>query len=275
MKKIICSLCIAMSAIAFFSCASASVAESKPIEFTEVAESDVYNAYSFSQKAETGIRGMKLNTSNVSFQNEKLKINQLIVDASDFCRKTPDFFDRLETGRTYTVYLKVAAEGNFWFGYTYTPVLENIEGLRTVEEIADENRRKEEKRLAKEKAELELKEQQIKERKNKIEKLAQGYTIHGLDEAGKNALLFNKGALQAGHAYYISDFMIKGGGELGGAIASIFSSPEYRYIKYISQTVREEVTLAGETLFGTFPVSVVVAGGNPPLNTPVVLGLIE
>lgn len=73
----------------------------------------------------------------------------------------------------------------------------------------------------------------------------------------------------------IEAFMIKGDGGLGGTIVSLFFNPEYHYITYSNQKVRGEVTSAEKTIFGTFPVTVIVAGGKAPGYVPVMLGLLE
>jgi hypothetical protein len=46
-------------------------------------------------------------------------------------------------------------------------------------------------------------------------------------------------------------------------------------IEYVNQKVKGEVVSAGQTIFGKLPITVIVAGGRPPLRIPVVLGLVE
>jgi hypothetical protein len=49
----------------------------------------------------------------------------------------------------------------------------------------------------------------------------------------------------------------------------------YHIVEYVNQTVKGKVVNAGQSMFGRLPVTVIVAGGKPPLRIPVVLGLIE
>ena len=117
----------------------------------------------------------------------------------------------------------------------------------------------------------------------KAKALAKGYVFHGIDENERNRKLFTGGALETGHAYYISGFVVK----YGGTMAAIeygdgffFSSRSSAvYVDYIDQKVKGEVIEAGIiTLFGATvesPLAVVVAGGKTPLHTPIVIGLVE
>ena len=113
--------------------------------------------------------------------------------------------------------------------------------------------------------------------------MAQGYTYHGVEEVDKNCKLFTNGALESGHAYYISGFVVK----YGGSMAKIeygdgffFSSQSSAVIvDYISQKVKGEVVEAGITdFFGQTietPLTVVVAGGKGYSKIPVVLGIVK
>ena len=117
----------------------------------------------------------------------------------------------------------------------------------------------------------------------KAKAIARGYVYHGIDENERNRKFFSGGALEAGHAYYISGFVVK----YGGTMAAIeygdglfFSSRSSAvYVDYIDQKVKGEILDAGiKTLLGTtieFPLAVVVVGGKTSLHTPVVIGLVE
>lgn len=279
MKKITYLLCTATLSFTLLSCASTPSSYSKPTEYKEFLENEVLSRDDFQRKADNGISGMKLLDARFRIENSdndiKLKVNGFYVNYSEFCNDNPDFLDQIEDGKKYTVYLSYMKEGSFLDGYSYTPILDNVEGLRSIEDINRENHLVEEERLAKEKATKELSEKKKKDLKNILAELSQNYIVHGADEADNNAVLFNNGALEYGHAYYIESFMIKAGGELGGAVTGLFSMPEYRYIKYVNQSVRGEVTAAGESLFGTKSISVIVAGGKDPAHVPVILNLIE
>lgn len=279
MKKIICLITTVFFGLAIFGCASTKVKENEPVEYKEFKSYDFYGNYNFSSLAKSGIKGLKLKEAKISGWEQNgtmhIKIDGLDVDSTAYYNKTPDILERLENNREYTVYITVKQEGSFLSGYYYTPILDDIEGLRTIEEIKHEEEMRNKERLEKEKAEQELREKETRELKAKIETLAQGYILHGLEEASKNAVLFNKGALEPDHAYYLELFMTKSGGNLGSALQSIFSTPEYNYVTYINQKVRGEVTSAGSTIMGQLPVSVVVIGGKAPSYIPVVLGLVE
>lgn len=169
------------------------------------------------------------------------------------------------------------------------PTQERINALREEEET--KRRAEEEKRLAEEKERLEKEKERLEkeeaERKAKEEKLAQeaakrkaieerikplvkGYVYHGMDEERNNQNLFNCGALEEGHAYYVPTLLLTAGGNMAG-IMTIFGQPNYQLVSYISQKVRGEVVSSGITMFGPLPVSVVVIGGR----IPTILGLAE
>lgn len=200
---------------------------------------------------------------------------------------------RVEKDRTYTVYLSVKKEV-FLIFVTYIPILEKVKGLRTLDEIEAEKeelrRLQAEKEAAEEKARIEKEEAEKKAETEKQAKLnaagkslAKGYIYHGIEEVDKNRKLFRNGALESGHAYYISGFVVK----YGGTMAKIeygdgffFSSQSSAvYVDYISQKVKGEVVEAGVTnFFGQTvetPITVVVAGGKGITKIPVVLGVIE
>lgn len=279
MKKMIYLVCTAILSFTLFSCASTPSSYSKPTEYKELPSIEVLSKDDFIRKAENGIKGIKLLEARFKIENDdeeiKLRVNGFYVNYSEFYSSNPDFLNQIEDNTTYTVFLSYIKEGSFLDGYSYTPILDNVEGLRSMEEINRENQLMEEKRLAKEKASKELIEKKTQNLKNKLAELSQNYVVHGLDEADNNAVLFNNGALEYGHVYYIESFTIKAGGELGGAVTGLFSMPEYRYIKYVNQSVRGAVTSAGEFIFGSKSVSVIVAGGKAPAYVPVIISLIE
>lgn len=131
--------------------------------------------------------------------------------------------------------------------------------------------------------ELRKKEQKKAELDAKAKAIAKGYVYHGIDENERSRKLFTGGALEVGHAYYISGFVVK----YGGTMAAIeygdgffFSSRSSAvYVDYINQKVKGDVIEAGiRTLFGETlesPLTVVVVGGKAPLHMPVVIGLVK
>lgn len=157
--------------------------------------------------------------------------------------------------------------------------LEKIEGFVSKEEfdalvLVEKNKIIEAERTKKEADEkARIENNALLDKKATI--IAKGYIYHGINETGASAKLFDSGALETGHAYYISAYMIYANGAMGGAITSLFVDPQYHYVDFISQKVKGEVVGAGQTMFGTLPIAVVIAGGKPPLYTPIILGLVE
>ena|SRR5574344_1555378 len=220
--------------------------------------------------------------------------NEVSVYAKDFLTKIlqndATWADRLDSVQNdekfnghYTVWLYAQQEGNFLDGYTTKVFVYNIEGIPSQEEIDAAKAAAEAERIAKEEAEKKAKAEKYAALNAKAKTLAQGYTYHGIEEVEKNCKLFINGALESGHAYYISGFVVK----YGGSMAKIeygdgffFSSQSSAvYVDYISQKVKGEVVEAGVTnLFGQSietPLTVVVAGGKGYSKTPVVLGIVE
>ena len=188
----------------------------------------------------------------------------------------------------YIVYIYERTEGNFLDGYITKVVIYNIEGVPTQEQIdsdkvAAEAAAAEAERIAKEEAEKKAKAEKYAKLNSAGKSLANGYTYHGVEEVEKNCKLFANGALESGHAYYISGFVVK----YGGSMAKIeygdgffFSSQSNAvYVDYVNQKVKGEVVEAGVTnLFGQTietPITVIVAGGKGVTKIPVVLGIIE
>jgi hypothetical protein len=108
----------------------------------------------------------------------------------------------------------------------------------------------------------------------KAKSLASGYIYHGIDEDLRSGKLFDSGALEEGHAYYISNFVVGGSGITAGVVTTLFRDPNYQVVDYVSQKVRGDVVGASQTGLGPAPVTIVIAGGKAPLHTPVVLGLV-
>lgn len=275
MKKTFNLLCIAITALNFFSCATTSGVKSNPTEYVEYSRNEVFYEADFRRIIDTTkIKGFKVTNSQIRFELkdgfESLRVNDFYVDYVDFAIKNPDFKDRLESSKRYTVYLSYITEND-----SYKPVLDDIENLRTVSQIQEENKYLEEQKQKQEKADKEASEQKTAELKIKASKITDGYIYHGPEEAKENAILYKNGALEYGHAYYIESFMLKAGGELGGAATTILANPEYHYVEYANQKIRQEVTSASESILGTLPVTVIIAGGKAPMHVPVVLGLLE
>lgn len=199
----------------------------------------------------------------------------LDLNVSEFLLTNPDFEKMLEKDRKYTVYVKVERAGDFLSGYTNKAVLTKVEGLRTNEEIEAEKVAVATAKSEKEASDAKAKAEREIVIDTKAKSFAVGYVYHGVSEDVQNGKLFNSGALEAGHAYYVSGYMVGSGGIIGGVIISAFSDPIYHSIDYASQKVKGAVVGASQTAFGTLPVAVVIAGGKPPFRTPVILGLVD
>lgn len=102
----------------------------------------------------------------------------------------------------------------------------------------------------------------------KAKAIARGYVYHGIEEVNQNNKLFNGGALEEGHAYYISGYYVEWGGSALCDKDYIFYNHKYTCVDYISQKVK------GEVVSETGSVTVVVVGGKAPLHTPVVIGFV-
>ena len=278
MKKNVMRMCVFAVCMSFFTGCMSTNSKKQEIVYTEI-DGNQDNCENIAiEKIEAGSKWFKIVNASISkYGDSECSVSGIIVNATSFIQDNPDFFERIEFDKKYTVYIKLKKERFFLFFVDTSLVLERIEGLRTVDEIRTEKAEKEaaaeraaeEKRIAEEKARAEKR----KILNEKASVLAKGYVYHGFDERNQNARLFDGGALEEGHAYYISSYLIYAGGSMGGAITSLFSDPHYRYVKYISQKVKGEVINAERSIFGD--ISVVVAGGKAPLYIPVILGVVE
>ena len=279
MKKIIIRICVIAVCMNIFTGCMSTGTKNEEIVYTEIDGNQDNCKNIATEKIEAGSKWFKIINTSISRYGDsnKCSVSGIIVNATSFIQDNPDFFERIEFDKKYTVYIKLKKERFFLFFVDTSLVLEKIEGLRTVDEIRTEKAEKEaaaeraaeEKRIAEDKARAEKR----KVRNEKASALAKGYVYHGIDESDKNAKLFDGGALEAGHAYYISSYLISAGGSMGGAIVSLFRDPHYRYVNYISQKVKGEVINAERSIFGD--ISVVVAGGKAPMYIPVILGVVE
>ena len=278
MKKNVMRVCVIAVCMNIFTGCMSTGTKNEEIVYTEI-DGNQDNCKNIAiEKIEAGSKWFKIVNASISeYGDSECSVSGIIVNATSFIQNNPDFFKRIEFDKKYTVYIKLKKERFFLFFVDTSLVLEKIEGLRTVNEIRTEKAEKEaaveraaeEKRIAEDKASAEKR----KVRNEKASALAKGYVYHGIDESDKNAKLFDGGALEAGHAYYISSYLISAGGSMGGVIVSLFRDPHYRYENYISQKVKGEVINAERSIFGD--ISVVVAGGKAPLYIPVILGVVE
>ena len=278
MKKNVMRVCVIAVCMNIFTGCMSTGTKNAELVYTEIDGNQDNCKNIATEKIEAGSKWFKIINASISkYGDSECSVSGIIVNATSFIQNNPDFFKRIEFDKKYTVYIKLKKERFFLFFVDTSLVLEKIEGLRTVDEIRTEKAEKEaaaeraaeEKRIAEDKVRAEKR----KVRNEKASALAKGYVYHGIDESDKNAKLFDGGALEAGHAYYISSYLISAGGSMGGAIVSLFRDPHYRYVNYISQKVKGEVINAERSIFGD--ISVVVAGGKAPMYIPVILGVVE
>lgn len=264
MKKFVVNLFSIVFTVSMLVCCASTKGVQKEIIYTEMDSSE-FNDSSFNDKVSKGVNGFIVKNAQIY---EGSSINSVELNTKEFEERNPDFKRCIEYERKYTFYFRVEERGDFFSGYTYVPILEKIEGLRSLDEIQKEQ---EEKEAAEEKAKIEKKNAL----NQKARALSKGYIYHGIDEEDKNAKLFDNGAFEEGHAYYISSYIVYGNGNMGGAIVSLFYDPHYHYVDYISQKVKGEVIEEASNIFGRLPVSVVVVGGKAPMHTPIVIGLVK
>lgn len=301
MKKLF-GLLITIISIVLMGCATTSNVAPSEIEYKEIAGNLYFNSRDADLYSST--KGYKISdvfildadTRNENGTTEALlKLatdknargnNVRYVYASDFIKNIietdPTWIDRVDSVRNekkynghYTVYVYGRNEGNFLDGYTTKVTIYNIEGVPSQEQIeADKEAAEaaEAERIAKEEAEKKAKAEKYAKLNAAGNALANGYTYHGVEEVKKNRKLFANGALESGHAYYISGFVVK----YGGSMARIGSQSNAVYVDYISQRVKGEVVEAGITDYAIeIPITVVVAGGEGYSKTPVILGIIK
>jgi len=229
----------------------------------------------------SGLYVVKMNPTNkIKFTYDQYHYDRISIDSVNYSigtlisdSKYEQLFQRLQYTENASFYIYVESTL-----FSYDCKITRIDGLISISDmkniIAEREEAKAKEKAAKEdeKRAAEVAQKAVIDEKAKI--LASGYVYHGVDEDGKNSQLFNGGALETGHAYYISNFLIGSGGATGG-ILSIFSEPTYHIVDYLNQKVKGEVAVASKTISGAFGLSVVIAGGEKPLYIPVILGVVE
>lgn len=307
MRKFIKIFITTFVSFVFFGCASTKITfNPSEIEYTEISAETYFSSSETDLYPSVG-KGYKVSDvyilgADTKVENEKKEAyfilgsrkdgtNRISVNATDFGininNVDPSWAERADSvaknekyNGHYTVYLYCASrEGNWWFGYTTKIVVYNIEGVPTQEQL-DADKAEEERKI---RAEKEAEERKRAALNAKGKALSKGYVYHGIDEYDKSRKLFANGALEEGHAYYISGFVVKYNGSMAaieygdGLFYSSRSSSVY--VDYISQKLKAEIVDAciisylGKTI--EIPLNVVVAGGKGIIKTPVVLGLIK
>jgi hypothetical protein len=300
MKKLF-GLLITIISIVLIGCATTSNVAPSEIEYKEIAgnlyfnsrDADLYSSTKGYKISEVFILGA--DTRNENGTKETLFLlttkgrnnNVSYVYATDFIKNIKEtdstWIDRFDSVRNekkynghYTVYVYGRNEGNFLDGYTTKVTIYNIEGVPSQEQIEADKEAAEAERIAKEEAEKKAEAEKYAKLNAAGKSISKGYIYHGEEEVKKNCKLFANGALESGHAYYISGFVVKYGGSMAKIVGFLLPSQSYAvYVDYISQKVKGEVVEAGIDLFGEKPITVVVAGGKGVTKIPVVLGIIE
>lgn len=301
MKKLF-GLLITIISIVLIGCATTSNVAPSEIEYKEIAgniylnsrDADLYSSTKGYKISDVFILGAYTRNENGTKEIVlKLVTNVWSNDvryvyATDFIKNIIEtdstWIDRLNSVSNeekynghYTVYVYGRNEGNFLDGYTTKVTIYNIEGVPSQEQIEADKEAAEAERIAKEEAEKKAEAEKYAKLNAAGKALAKGYTYHGVEEVEKNCKLFANGALESGHAYYISGFVVKYGGSMAKIVGGILSSSQSYavYVDYISQRVKGEVVEAGIDSFGEKPIRVVVAGGEGYSKTPVILGIIK
>lgn len=306
MRKFIKIFITTFVSFVFFGCASTKITfNPSEIEYIEIS-AETYFSSSETDLYPSAGKGYKVTDVYILGSDTKVEngvkevyfilgsrdgTNRISVNATDFCinmdNVDPSWTERVDSvaknekyNGHYTVYLYCAGrEGNWWFGYTTKIVVYNIEGVPSQEQL-DADKAEEERKI---RAEKEAEERERAALNAKGKALSKGYVYHGIDEDAKSCKLFANGALEEGHAYYISGFVVKYNGSMAaieygdGLFYSSRSSSVY--VDYISQKLKAEIVDAciisylGKTI--EIPLKVVVAGGKGIIKTPIVLGLIK
>lgn len=235
MKKLF-GLLITIISIVLIGCATTSNVAPSEIEYKEIAgnlyfnsrDADLYSSTKGYKITDVFILGVdKRNENGTTEALLKLATdknargdNVRYVYATDFIKNIketdPTWGDRVDTVANneklnghYTVYAYGRNEGNFLDGYTTKVTIYNIEGVPGQEQIEADKEAAEAERIAKEEAEKKAKAEKYAKLNAAGKALANEYTYHGVEEVKKNRKLFANGALESGHAYYISGFIVK------------------------------------------------------------------
>ena len=199
-----------------------------------------------------------------------------------YFKKNPDDLARLTVNNpVYTVQLKISniVERKNELGYRLYDCdleIEKIEGGPSLEELTAKKEAAAKKKAEEDAAYKKQQEEARAAKDEKAKKFVKGYIYHGAEEEAANAKLFANGALEKGHAYLVSGFVISDySNDWGSVILSFFRAEDYINVKYIDQKTKGEVVGASKTAFGNAPVTIVVAGGDDITHTPVILGLVK
>ncbi|MDO4506572.1 MAG: hypothetical protein Q4B64_06450 [Spirochaetales bacterium] len=300
-------LLIAIISIVLFGCVTPSNIFVAPSEYEEIScknyfslrDCGLYSPYKGYKITDVFIRGVDTRYENGTTETLLKLANDTsawdgparYVYATDFIKNKaetdPTWVDRVDAVANnkkynghYIVYAYERPERKSFDGYTTKVIIYDIEGVPTQEQIDSD---KASAAAAAAAAEKKAKAEKYAKLNSAGKSLANGYTYHGVEEVEKNCKLFANGALESGHAYYISGFVVINGGSMATIeyLDGLFFSSQSNavFVDYVNQKVKGEVVeacvknLYGQTI--KTPVTVIVAGGKDVTEIPVVLGIIE
>lgn len=279
MKKFMKFSFVALAVFALFGCASINPAE---IQYTEISakeffDTDPKDLYAKSQGYKvTDVHIANINNflqetwieiknPNDSFRPQAASVTDFLIDKT---QNDPTWEERFNSIRFnerfnghFTVYLYLQEESSF----AWKLIVYNIEGIPTQEQIDASIAEEEKARTEQEAAEEKAYREKLARLDEKGKQIAKDYIYHGTEDVIKNWSLFRKGALEEGHAYYISGFVMKSGGTMA-IIEGWENSPVF--VTYKNQKIKGECA-------SEYKSTVIVAGGKAPMHTPIVLGLIK
>ena len=215
----------------------------KGVEYKDISAEEFFQLDLSSLKSATGYKVSDVYVDN--FYEDVLVYGRYIyvkvskndkekktLDAEDFKlyikQKDSTFIERF--GRSRSSVYKYNGHYTFWLYCKRGDIIvTDIEGVPTQEQLHADYSAYEAERLAKQKAAEEAEKKDKAEKRktldDKAKALAKGYVYHGIDEDERNCKLFTGGALEEGHAYYISGFIVKYGGTMAAnRQSSIFST---------------------------------------------------
>lgn len=207
------------------------------------------------------------------FSYEEAPYNKL--DFSVINEKIPDWEIRStnyywESKKTNCIAKGKIINGTNGFGTDYYLQIEDLENLRTIDELESE-RQIILKRIA---TIRELSAKKIEELKKTANKkgasLAKGYKYHGYDEVERNIKLFKNKALEKGHAYYIPSFKLEGSFAVYEEWVTLNKKQTTTiYVSFLNQSIKAEYVDLEKTDFiitsGNISGSIII--GNIGIDT--------
>ncbi len=218
--------------------------------------------------------------SPYGFRGQRLIANDYAIKMNE---SDPSWSERIKSvlenkryNGHYTVYVYFKEVGNVITGFETVGVIYDIEGIPTTEKITSdamaEKQANEEKKKSEELANAEA----AAKKDAKGKSIAKDFIYHGLEEADENSVLFQGGALEKGHAYFIKGFTpAKYSPTNAAVIKSLLGESNPILVSYKDQNVKASVMSASNYMGEYFPVTVIVTADSVLPNRAVVLGIVE